>query len=150
MLKVWRGKTIFAECSNCGSYGSAPHHQPRVKMEPDIEAALERHTAHMMTLRAHFNKSAGTIGNEVRNGSMARADAAAKIRELYENHVAQVRLGEASLPSPEGKVKEVVSECPWCGVVSDEIEVELLPDGVVEPEFSLAQKVIPIHTEKGK
>jgi hypothetical protein len=144
MLKVWRGKSaIFAECTACGSYGTANHLQPKIKMEPEIEAALERHTAHMMALRSHFQNAAGAISTQIRNGSMSRNDGGQRVKELWLNHVAQVRLGEASLPSPDGKVKELVSACPWCNTVSDEIEIEALPDDVAEPAFSLAKKIVP-------
>lgn len=151
MLKVWRGpKNIFAECTSCGSYGTAGHLQPKVKMDPDIEAAVEKHSSHMQALRGHYTQAAGNIANQIRDGSLARKDGAAKIKELWFNHVAQVRLGEASLPDPTGKVKEVVTACPWCEVVSSEIEVETLPDGVDEPPFSLAVKVVPVALAKGK
>ena len=139
MLKVWRGKsTIFAECTVCGSYGTANHLQPKVKMEPEIEAALERHTAHMMALRSHFQKAAGEISTQVRNGSMTRQEGGNKVKDLWLNHVGQVRLGEASLPSPEGKVKELVANCPWCGTKNEEVEIETLPEDMTEPDFSVA------------
>jgi hypothetical protein len=62
MLKVWRGKgTIFAECTDCGSYGSAAHLQIKTQMAPEIAQALERHTAHMMSLRGHYQTAAQSI-----------------------------------------------------------------------------------------
>jgi hypothetical protein len=144
MLRVWRGQTtIFAECTECGSYGTANHLQPKLKLDPDIEAALDGHKAHMLALRSHYTKAVNSIATQIRDGSLKRIDGAAKVRELWHNHVAQVRLGEASLPNPEGKVKEVVADCPWCGAQGEEIEIEKLPDGLTEPEFSLAQKVVP-------
>jgi hypothetical protein len=147
MLKIWRGKnTLFAECTTCGSYGTANHHQPRIKMDPDIEEALERHTARMLALRSHFTKAANLVANQIRDGSVKRSDGTKKIRELWETHVAQVKLGEASLPSPEGKVKELASNCPWCGVAGEETEVEVLPEDVTEPAFSLAKKITPVSS----
>jgi hypothetical protein len=146
MLKIWRGKnTLFAECTACGSYGTANHHKPAVRIDPDIAAALERHTAHMMALRSHYARSAGQIANQIRNGSLGRNDGTKKIRDLWDNHLAQVQLGEASLPSPDGKVKELAATCPWCGTAGEETEVEVLPDDVVEPPFSLARTVVPIQ-----
>lgn len=152
MLKIWRGKnTLFAECTVCGSYGTANHHQPKVTMDPDIEAALERHTAHMITLRSHFTGASNLVANQIRDGSVKRSDGAKKMRELWENHVAQVRLGEASLPSPDGKVKELATNCPWCGAAGEDTEVEVLSDDVTEPQFSLATKVVPVSSvAKGK
>lgn len=79
---------------------------------------------------------------------MTRKDGMEKIKGLYENHVAQVRLGEASLPSPDGKVKELVATCPWCGSNHEEVEVEVLPEGKTEPDFSLAQGR-PVLASKG-
>ena len=137
MLRVYRGRgTIFAECSECGSYGTAPHLQPSVRMSQDIEAALERHTAHMMTLKAHFQKAAHQIATEVQNGSMKRDDGARKVKELWDNHAAQVHLGEAALPSPDGQITEFVTSCPWCGA-KEQVDVEVLPDGAMEPNWLL-------------
>ena len=153
MLKVWRGKTtIFAECTDCGSYGTANHLQPKLKLDPDIEAAVERHTSHMMALRSHYEKAAKAIADKVRTKELLRKDASAKIRELWLNHIAQVRLGEASLPDPTGKVKEVVETCPWCGHPHEAIELETLPEGDTEPKFSLARDPTPEKpsTAKGK
>jgi hypothetical protein len=154
MLKIWRGKNaLFAECTTCGSYGTANHHQPKVSIDPEIEAAIERHTAHMMTLRSHYTKAANSIANQIRDGSLGREGGTKKIRDLWDHHVAQVRLGEASLPNPDGKVKELAAVCPWCGAAGEETEVELLPDDVTEPEFSLARRITPIQdasAAKGK
>ena len=142
MLKVWRGKkTLFAECTDCGSYGSAPHLQPKMRMAPEIAEASERHVAHMMALRASYTKAANAIAQQIRDGSLSRPEGAAKIRGLYENHVAQVRLGEARLPDPTGKTSEYVDACPWCGH-DEEVELELLPDDQTEPDFALA---IPVR-----
>lgn len=153
MLKVWRGKaTIFAECTDCGSYGTANHLQPKLKLDPDIEAALEQHTAHMVALRGHYNKAATAIVNKVRTKELSRKDATAKVRELWSNHVAQVRLGEAGLPDPTGKVTEVVAACPWCEHSHEEVEIETLPEGTTEPKFSLARDPTPVKAVnvKGK
>lgn len=153
MLKVWRGKTtIFAECTKCGSYGTASHLQPKIRMEPEIEAAVERHTAHMMSLRASYTKAAEGIAAQIKAGSMARPDGVLKIRELWQNHVAQVRMGEASLPSPEGKVTEYITACPWCATI-EEVELEQLPEDRSEPDFSLAAPVrdfLTANAGKGK
>jgi hypothetical protein len=152
MLKVWRSKTtIFAECTACGSYGTANHLQPRVQMTPEIEAAVERHTAHMLALRSHYTTAANAIVNKIRTKEITRKEGSDKIRTLWENHVAQVRLGEASLPDPDGKVKEMVAACPWCEAVEDEIEVEKLPDDIPEPKFAQARDPRPAQqvTSKG-
>lgn len=140
MLKVWRGKMIFAECTTCGSYGTAPHLKVTYKMSPEIEAAVERHTAHMMALRTHYTGAAGAIAQQIKNGSMSRKDGTIKIRSLWENHVAQVRLGEAGLPDPAGKVTEIVSACPWCEII-EEVEIEKLPEDKLEPDFEQAAAV---------
>lgn len=143
MLKVWRGKhnRLFAECTTCGSYGTAGHLKPKIKMEPEIEEALERHTAHMFALRSHFTKAANAIAIQIRDGSLARRDGAAKIRDIYTNHVAQVQLGQASLPDPSGKVTELATNCPWCGV-DEPVEIETLPEDKDEPDFSQARAVV--------
>lgn len=151
MLKVWRGKsTIFAECTDCGSYGTAGHLQLKLKLSPDIEAAMERHTAHMLALRGHYTVAATNIANKVRTGELKRLEASAKIRELYENHVAQVRLGEAGLPSPGGKVQEVTATCPWCARVGEEVEVVALPDDQIEPDFELARERAALNAAANK
>lgn len=141
MLKVWRGSnTILAECTDCGSYGTAPHLKPTIKLDPEIADAVERHTARMMALRSHYTAAADVLVRQVRDGSLSRNDATAKIRVMYENHVAQIRLGEASLPNPEGKLTELATACPWCGS-PEEVEIETLPDDQAEPEFALAVPV---------
>lgn len=153
MLKVWRAKaTIFAECTSCGSYGTANHLQPTQKLDPDIEEAVEKHTAHMMALRSHFEKAARVIATQVKDGSISRKEGSDKVREMYNNHVAQIRLAEAGLPDPTGKIKEVVVACPWCKAPSPEIEIETLPDDTSEPPFSLARPPMPrsISSSKGK
>lgn len=109
-------------------------------MTPEIEAAVERHTAHMMALRSHFKGAAEAVSQQVKNGSMSRKDGAAKVRTLYENHVAQVRLGEAGLPNPDGKVTEIATACPWCEVI-EEVVVEKLPEDKTEPDFEQAVAV---------
>jgi hypothetical protein len=118
-------------------------------MTPEIEAAVERHTAHMLALRSHYTKAANGLANQIRDGSLSRKDGTAKIRELWLNHVAQVRLGEASLPDPTGKVTELVTNCPWCGKLEAEVEVATLPDNVVEPPFSLAKLVAQAQASTG-
>ena len=139
MLHVWRGaRQIFAECDICGSYGTAGHLQPIVRMTPEIAATVEQHTAHMVALRSHFKKAANEIARQVENGSMSRLDGSNKIRSMYANHVAQIQLATAALPSPDGKVTEHVNTCPWCGTKHDEVQVEPLPEDVAEPDFTLA------------
>lgn len=142
MLKVWRGKnnTLFAECTACGSFGTANHLQLKQKLEPEIEAALERHTAHMIVLRSHFMRAAGVIAKQVHDGSMSRDDGTKQIRGLYENHVAQVMLGQAALPDPSGEVAELATNCPWCNI-AEEAEVETLPEGKDHPDFELAKPI---------
>lgn len=142
MLKVWRGKggRLFADCTSCGSFGTAGHLQPKVRMEPEIEAALERHTATMITYRKHFEKAAGVIARQVKDGSLHRRDGASKIRDIWTNHCAQVRLAEASLPDPAGKVTELATNCPWCGV-PEEVEIETLPEDKDEPDYPQAVSV---------
>jgi hypothetical protein len=148
MLKVWRGRNkLFVECTDCGSYGQAAHLKPKVQMTPEIEAAVERHTAHMMALREHYKKAAGSIANQIHNGSLSRPDGTVKVRELWNNHVAQVLAGQASLPSPSGKVVEIVSQCPWCDKHNDAVEVENLPEDMAEPKFSLARDPTPASSE---
>ena len=71
---------------------------------------------------------------------MPRSEGATQIRKLWDNHVAQVRLGEAGLPDPTGETTEFVSECPWCNA-PEEVEVETLPEDQLEPDFSLARPV---------
>lgn len=152
MLKVWRGNNkLFAECTECGSYGTAPHLQPKLKMSPEIEAAVERHTAHMMALRASYTKATTAIAVQIKNGSMTRAEGSSQIRKLWDNHVAQVRLGEAGLPDPTGQTSEFVTACPWCAK-PEEIEIETLPAGQLEPDFALAvpvRKFIAANMKKG-
>ena len=152
MLKVWRGNNkIFAECTECSSYGTAPHLKVKVRISPKIEAAVEKHTAHMMALRSSYTKATTLIATEVRNGSLPRSEGAAKIRKLWENHVAQVRIGEAELPDPTGGTTEFVSECPWCGH-AEEVELEALSGEQLEPDFSLAVPVrefIAANMKKG-
>lgn len=131
---------MFAECTACGSYGTAGHLQPKLKMEPDIEAALERHTAHMMTLREHFKKAANTVSAQIRDGSMSRKDGADKIRDIYINHVGQIRLAETMLPNPEGKVAELATNCPWCNV-PEEVSIETLAEDKDEPDYEQAKLV---------
>ena len=146
MLKVWRGGgRTFAECTSCGSYGCT-HIPTETRMAPEIADALERHTAHMMSLREHFNKAAGFIAAKVQAGEMAKPDAQAKIREIWTNHVAQVQTAQLLLPSPDGKVKEVVTACPWCGV-QEEVEIEALPEEASEPEFELVRPVAAYLTK---
>jgi hypothetical protein len=154
MLKVWRGKQgkLFAECTACGSYGTAGHIERKVKMTPEIEAALERHTAHMMTLRKHFEKASGTIAEQVRNGSLLRSEGTEKIKQLWINHVAQVHMGMSSLPDPEGKVTELATKCPWCSIV-EEAEIGTLPEDKDHPDFELAvpvQKHLQKQLEQSK
>jgi hypothetical protein len=135
MLKVWRGKGAFlVECDACGSRGTAHNLQLMQKVSPEIEDAIERHTAHMAALRVSYTTATGKIAKQIQQGSLKRKDGADKIRELWANHVAQVRLGEASLPDPTGKVKDVVTECPWCKKPAGEVEIESLPEGATEPE----------------
>jgi hypothetical protein len=141
MLKVWRGKTtLFAECTECGSYGTAPHLQVKQKLSPVLEEALERHTSRMMALRAHYTTAANEVVRQINAGSLSRNDGTAKIRTLYENHVAQVMLGQASLPSQEGQIKELAATCPWCGK-GEEVEIEQLPPDKSEPDFTQAVEV---------
>lgn len=155
MLKVWRGKRgLFVECTDCGSYGKPNHLKPEVRMSPEIEAAVERHTAHMMALRSHYNNAVRPIAEQVRNGSLKRPEGAAKIRVIWQNHVAQVHMAGAALPNPDGKVTEIVSKCPWCDTLNNATEVEKLSDDKSEPEFSLARKQKPVaehqFSEQGK
>lgn len=141
MLKVWRGKgRLFAECDACGSYGTPHSVQIKTKLDPEIAAALEAHTAHMMTARANYTRAAAAIALQVKTGKLSRQEGTTKIRDLSNVHVAEVRLAAASLPNPEGKVKELATACPWCGK-EEEVEVEHLEEGVSEPAFSLAAKV---------
>ena len=138
-LKVWRDKRsmLHAECTKCGSYGTAGHLQLKPRLDPDIQAALEAHEAHMLTLREHFKAAANKIVAQVHDGSLARNDGAAKIRELQANFIGQIGLANAALPSPDGKVSFFVDKCPWCDAVED-VEVVDLPEGTDEPAFELA------------
>lgn len=141
MLKVWRGKTtLFAECTECGSYGTAPHLQPKQKLTPALESAIERHTSRMMALRAHYMAASNEIVRQINAGSLSRNDGTAKIRTLHENHVAQVMVGQASLPNLEGQIAELAATCPWCGK-SEEVEIEQLPPDKSEPDFTQAVAV---------
>lgn len=151
MLKVWRGKkTLFAECTDCGSYGTAGQLQTKIKMTPEIEAAVERHTAHMMALRSSYQKSSGEIARQIKDGSIARGDGTKKIRGIWENHVAQIHLAAAALPSPEGQVTELVLACPWCDK-KEQVEVEALSDDADEPPFEQAKAVVAyIEAEQAK
>lgn len=143
MLKVWRGKhhKLFAECTSCGSYGTAGHLKPKIKMSAEIEGALERHTAHMLTLRQHFTKAANTIQAQIRDGSISRKVGSDKIRDIYNNHVGQVVAAQTLLPSPDGQVKELATNCPWCGV-EEEVGIETLPEDQDEPVFEQAKAVL--------
>jgi hypothetical protein len=94
----------------------------------------------MLALRSHYTAAANNIAKQIKNGSMRRPDGVAKIRSLYENHVAQVRLGAAQLPRPEGKVAEFIEKCPWCDHV-DTVDVVALADDKAEPDFELAKPV---------
>jgi hypothetical protein len=139
-LKVWRGKDrIFAECTQCGSYGNCPHLQIKSKLDPEIAAALEHHTAHMLALREHYTKAAQSLKAKIASGELPKSEASAKIQELATNHVALVTSAAAMLPDPAGKVTETATACPWCGVVED-VEIEQLPEGA-EPPFALAKLV---------
>ena len=142
---------MFAECTRCGSYGTVPHLQPKQRLDPVIEAAVERHTAHMMALRAHFTTAANGIARQVHDGSMTQQDGTSKVRELWLNHVAQVQLGTASMPDPTGKVAEFVAACPWCNV-AEQVDVEVLPDDIAEPKFASAVAVATAIavSQKGK
>lgn len=109
-------------------------------MSPDIEAALERHTASMFALRSHFTKAAQTIQQQIRDGSITRKAGSDRIAAIYVNHVGQVRLAEASLPSPDGEVTELATKCPWCDA-EEEVQIEALPEDKDEPDFEQAKAV---------
>lgn len=142
MLKVWRGRggRLFADCTSCGSFGTAGHLQLKNRMTPEIEAALEGHVNRMAAYRAHFEKAVKVITQQIKDGSLQRRDGANKIRDLWTNHCAQVRLAEASLPDPSGKVTELATNCPWCNV-PEEVEIEVLPEDKEEPDFPQAVAV---------
>jgi len=143
MLNVWRGpRQIFAECTECGSYGTANHAQVSVKMTPEISDAVERHTAHMMALRSHYTTAVGAIQRELENGSIQRDEAVSRVRSLYVNHLAKIQLATSALPSTDGKVTETVETCPWCGVASQAVVQTLSPDEA-HPKFALASDAKP-------
>lgn len=153
MLKVWRGKgTIFAECTDCGSYGSAAHLKIKTQMAPEIEQALERHTAHMMSLRGHFETAAKSIALKHASKELSQPEAVQKMRELSDNHLAQVNTAVTLLPSPDGKVTELATACPWCSR-PEEVKIEALPDGATEPDYALGRMVaeaVAKSARKGK
>jgi hypothetical protein len=140
-LKVWRGKAaLFAECTACGSYGTAGHLQVQNRLDPDIQAALDKHEARMLTLRGHFTTAVNNIVRQIKNGSLERKVGSKQVADLQQNFTGQIVLAHNSLPSPQGKVAEFVSKCPWCEVV-EEVDVIPLPDGVDEPPFEQAKAV---------
>lgn len=146
MLKVWRGKgRMFAECKTCGSYGST-HIEVETRMTPEIAAALEKHTAHMLSLRAHFTKAATAVADKVRTKELTSEEAQTKIRDMWNNHVATIQTAQMLLPNPDGKVTHHVVACPWCKAPSD-VQIEELPDDVAEPAFELG-RVVSEHLAK--
>lgn len=140
-LRVWRGRrTIFAECTSCGSYGSCAHLELSTRMTPEIAAAVEQHTARMLALREHYKTATGSLAMKFSNKEILQQEFTRKMGELAQNHFSQITAATALLPDPEGKVVEIAGNCPWCHL-AEEVEVELLPDDVVEPSFSLAELV---------
>lgn len=103
----------------------------------------------MMALRSHFEAAAKLIAAKTRTGELTRPQANEKVQGLYANHVAQVQLGAAGLPSLEGKVTELALNCPWCSVV-EEVELKVLPDDKVEPDFELAKERAAFNADAKK
>lgn len=156
MLKVWQGTgRYFAECDQCKSYGLA-HLKPITKItDPDLVQALDRQAATALALRTSFTKAAAALNNQIREGSLSRKEGSAKIRELWTNHNAQIQLLVAARPDTTGKVKTIITQCPWCKAESGEVEIEILPDHVREPPFTLARNPVPAppppqNTQVGK
>lgn len=139
-LRVWRGKgTLFAECTLCGSYGTAGHLSTQHRLEPDIQEALDKHEASMLALRGHFTTAVNKIVAQIRNGSLERRAGAAQITQLQQNFTGQIMLAHKALPPPFGKVSEFASKCPWCEAV-EEVDVIELPEGT-EPPFEQAKAI---------
>lgn len=141
-LRVWRDKKtrLHAECTACGSYGTAGHVEVKRRLDPDIQEALDRHEAKMLAYREHFKTAANAVVRKIHDGSLPSADGANQIRAIQESFMGQILLANASLPNPEGKVAYFVSKCPWCDIVED-VDIVQLPDDVAEPDFELAKPV---------
>lgn len=141
MLRIWRGpKSVFAECTTCGSFGTANHAQLQANLSPDLVARLDAHAAHLGSLRDHFMSAVKAISEEVRNGSKPRNEASEQVRSLWENFHGQIQLVHAASPKIPENAGEVAVACPWCGH-PEQVDVELLPEGQAEPDYELAKPV---------